>query len=100
MALRKNQVITLKIEDITNLGFGVGRYLGEVVFVSDTVPGDEVECTVIKPYRSYSIARPKRYISYSPDRVDDRCQYPSCRACSYKHISYEKELLIKKEIFN
>ena len=56
MSLKKNQVITLKIEDITNLGFGVGRYGGEVVFVSDTIPLDEVECTVIKPYKSYSIA--------------------------------------------
>ena len=61
MALKKNQVITLKIEDITNLGFGVGRYMGEVIFVSDTVPGDEAECVVIKPYKSYSIARPTRW---------------------------------------
>ena len=98
MSLKKNQVITLKIEDITNLGFGVGRYGGEVVFVSDTVPLDEVECTVIKPYKSYSIAKPKRYISYSPDRSDDRCGIGGCRACSYKHLSYERELLIKKNM--
>ena len=96
MALRKNQSITLKIEDITNLGFGVARCSGEVVFVSDTVPGDEVECVIIKPYKSYSIARPTRYISYSPDRVEDRCDNKKCRACSYKHLGYEKECEIKR----
>ncbi|MBQ7356966.1 MAG: 23S rRNA (uracil(1939)-C(5))-methyltransferase RlmD [Clostridia bacterium] len=96
MSLKKNQNITLKIEDITNLGFGVGRYGGEVVFVSDTVPLDEVECTIIKPYKSYSIARPTRYIKYSPDRCDSRCQSKLCRACSYKHLSYERECEIKR----
>ena len=96
MVLKKNQTITLKIEDITNLGFGVGRHGGEVVFVSDTVPGDEVEAVVIKPHSSYSIAKPMRYITTSPDRVDDRCPYTACRACSYKHLSYEKELSIKR----
>ena len=96
MALKKNQAITLKIEDITNLGFGVGRHGGEVVFVSDTVPGDEVLAVVIKPYSSYSIAKPTRYITRSADRVDDRCPYTACRACSYKHLSYEKELSIKR----
>ena len=96
MALKKNQVITLKIEDITNLGFGVGRYMGEVIFVSDTVPGDEAECVVIKPYKSYSIARPTRYIKRSADRVDNRCPYTACRACSYKYLSYEKELSMKR----
>lgn len=97
MALQKNQKISLKIEDITNLGFGVGRHLGEVVFVADAVPGDEVECTVIKPYKSYSIARVTEYLSLSPDRVDGRCPYTACRACSYKHLSYEKELRLKHD---
>ena len=98
MSLKKNQSIALKIEDITNLGFGVGRYDGEVVFVSDTVPLDEVECTVIKPYKSYSIAKPTRFIKHSPDRANDRCENRACRACSYKYISYEKECEMKREL--
>jgi 23S rRNA (uracil1939-C5)-methyltransferase len=96
MSLKKNEIITLKIEDITNLGFGVGRYAGEVVFVSDTVPLDVVECVIIKPHKSYSIARPTKYIAYSPDRCDTRCDGKLCRACSYKHLSYEREREMKR----
>ena len=40
MNLRKNDVVTSEIIDITNLGFGVAKVDGIVIFVSDCVPGD------------------------------------------------------------
>ena len=46
--MKKNDLLTLKIEDITNLGFGVAKNGGAVIFVSDTVPGDEVAARIIK----------------------------------------------------
>ena len=33
MGLNKNSIYTVKIEDITNLGFGVARISGNVVFI-------------------------------------------------------------------
>ena len=33
--MKKNDVLKLEITDITNLGFGVGKSGGQVVFVSD-----------------------------------------------------------------
>ena len=48
MAFKKNQTVTVEINDITDLGFGVGRVDGAVVFVSDTVPGDVCEVKLNK----------------------------------------------------
>ena len=50
MAFKKNQCVTVEINDITDLGFGVGRVDGAVVFVSDTVPGDICEVKLITRY--------------------------------------------------
>ena len=97
MSLKKNQVLTVKVEDITNLGFGVAKAGGEVIFISDTVPGDTAEIKIIKCASSYSVARLVRVISPSPARDERRCSL-SCRACAYKSLSYEAELGLKGEL--
>ena len=55
--LKKNQIITLEITSITNLGFGVGRADGLVVFVSGAVPQEVAEVKIIKVASSYAIGR-------------------------------------------
>ena len=95
--LKKNDVIQLNIEDLTNLGFGVGRYDGQVVFVSDCVPGDIARVKIIKPNKSYCIARLEEIITSSPKRCDTRCHVAACKSCAYKRISYSDELDLKRE---
>ena len=54
----KNDVITLKITDMNNLGCGVGRDTdGCVTFVNGAVTGDTVRATVIKVNKNYCVAR-------------------------------------------
>ena len=96
--LKKNDLIQLKINGITNLGFGVGRHEGMVIFSSDTVPGDEAVCRIIKVTPSYAIARCEQLLTPSPDRCSDRCNVTSCKSCTYKLISYERELKYKREL--
>ena len=100
--LRKNELFIAKIEDITNLGFGVARYCGRVVFVSDAVTGDTVEVRIIKVSASYCVGRIERFISYSEHRAFDRCHISRCKSCAYKsiHPSVEgeaKENFVKNE---
>lgn len=95
--MKKNQVITLEIIDLTNLGFGVGRYEGQVVFVSDAVTGDTVKARIIKVGSSYSVARVEEYLKKSALRVNDRCSNSLCKSCAYKAISYKEECLLKEE---
>ena len=97
MKIKKNDVFTTEIIDITNLGFGVARIDGAVVFVSDTVPGDVAKIKIIKVGSSYSIARVEELISPSQRRVENRCDNPHCRSCAYKKLSYEYEKELKRE---
>ena len=94
--MKKNDVITLKIEDITNLGFGVGRADGAVVFVASAVPGDTVEVKIIKEASSYYVGRVERFITLSGIRTADRCGNSKCRSCAYREIGYAEELKIKQ----
>ena len=96
--IKKNQVVELEITDITNLGFGVGRYGGVVVFVSDAVTGDVVRAKIIKVGGGFTVGRVEEYIKRSPYRTSDRCTLTACKSCAYKSILYAKELEIKGEI--
>ena len=65
---KKNDCFELEIYDITNLGFGVGKKDGQIVFVSGAVPGDTVIAKVIKVTKSYAIARLEGFINSSRTR--------------------------------
>ena len=97
MKLRKNDAFVAEIIDITNLGFGVCKKDGQVVFVSGAVPGDVAEIKIIKVGSSYSVGRAEKFISLSDKRVEGRCNNSLCRSCAYKCISYEYEKQLKEE---
>ncbi len=97
MNIKKNDILTVSISDITDLGFGVAKHLGAVIFVSDTVPGDEAEIKIIKAAPSYYIARLERLLRPSDKRVSNRCPVSACKSCAYKNLSYENELLLKEK---
>ena len=97
--MKKEQSIVLDITDLNNLGCGVGRYEGQVVFVSGAVRGDVVEAKVIKVNKSFAVARLTKVITPSPIRLsEDVCTAPlSCGGCVYRHVVYEEELKLKRE---
>ena len=97
MALKKNQTVKVSIDDITDLGFGVGRVDGIVVFVSDTVPGDVCEVKIIKVNKTYLVGRVEKILVSSDMRVTDRCSERACKSCAYKNISYNEEARLKEE---
>ena len=97
MAFKKNQTVTVEINDLTDLGFGVGRVDGAVIFVSDTVPGDVIEAKIIKVNNNYLVGRAEKFIKTSSYRVTDRCPERACKSCAYKNISYKNEATLKEE---
>lgn len=97
MKLKKNDIIESQIIDITNLGFGVAKIDGTVVFVSGTVPQDVVKIRIIKVGSSYSVGRVEEIIEPSPLRFEGRCANGGCRSCAYKCLSYEFEKGLKEE---
>ena len=99
--MNKEQIITLAITDLNNLGCGVGRYEpeGKVVFVKGAVTGDRVLAKVIKVGKSYAVAKLMEISEPSPYRsAEDTCRAPlSCGGCIYRHITYEHEKTLKEE---
>ena len=55
--LKKNQEVSLTIEDFTKEGEGLGKYQGFPLFVKDTVIGDEVKVSITKLKKNYGYAR-------------------------------------------
>ncbi len=94
--LKKNDVLDLEITDITNLGFGVGRIDGQVVFVSGAVTGDLVRAKIIKVNKSYAIARCEEIKRLSEYRCKSCCDLATCKSCAYKELSYSYELKLKE----
>lgn len=97
--MRKEELIELDITDLNNLGCGVGRHEGQVVFVSGAVGGDRVRAKVIKINKSFAVARLEEILSPSPVRISsDPCTAPlSCGGCVYRHVTYGEELRLKRE---
>jgi len=95
--LKKNDILTLEIIDITNLGFGVARPDGAVVFVADTVTGDTVRAKIIKTSPSFSVGRALEYINRSPRRCKGRCDLTACKSCAYRLVDYSYEQELKRE---
>ena len=96
MKLKKNQILDVEIIDITNLGFGVAKVEGEVIFISDTIPGDKAKIKIIKVASNYAIGKVEELTSLSADRAE-RCDIRLCKACAYKCLDYKKEAELKEE---
>ena len=88
MSYQKNDVLTVKIEDMGHDGEGIGKCEGYTLFVKDTVIGDLAEVKVIKAKKNYGYARLMRLIASSRSaRLHVRAADASCR-CSTMRSSF------------
>ncbi len=93
----KNDIINLEITDITPEGFGVGRRDGKVYFVSDTAVGDKIQALVLKELKNRSFAKVQKILESSPFRIQSDCEVSQkCGGCTFRHISYDAELDLKR----
>ncbi len=96
MEFKKNDYLTVKIEDISSEGEGIGKVDGFTLFVKDTVIGDVAEVKIMKAKKSYAYARLEKLITPSPYRVEPECPtYRQCGGCQLQVLSYEQQLAFK-----
>ena len=96
MVYKKNDRVTVKIEDIGNEGEGIGRVDGFTLFVKDAVVGDTVLAKIVKNKKSYAYARLEKVLEASPFRVEPPCPFHrQCGGCQLQALSYEKQLEFK-----
>ena len=97
--LKKDDIIIVRINEINNLGSGVGKHgdSGIVVFINGAVTGELVKAKLIKVNKSYCVGKLEEVIGPSPFREDSFCSAPlSCGGCVYRHVNREHELELKK----
>ncbi len=96
--MKKNDVVTLDIIDITDTGSGIGRIDNTVVFAKQTAVGDRVSAIIIKVNKNYCIGKLKEILVPSSDRIIPDCPcFSKCGGCTLRHITYESELKLKQK---
>lgn len=93
-----HEEIELTIDDLSNLGHGVGRVDGWVVFVPYTLPGERVRARIWRNKKQYSEADALEILQPSPDRVEPLCPlFAICGGCQYQHYAYSAQLKWKQK---
>lgn len=95
--MKKNDIITLDITDISSEGSGIGKYDGMAIFVPLTAVDDKISARILKVKKNYAFAKCEDIISASKHRTDIDCGvFARCGGCSLRHIQYSHEAQLKQ----
>ena len=72
--MNKNDIITLKIEDMGVDGEGIGKSEGMTFFVKDAIIGDEIAARITKLKKNYGYARVEQILKPSQYRTEPKCE--------------------------
>lgn len=96
--LARNQLHTVTIEGYGNDGMGIARIDGRVVFVHNALRGEKCEILILKVLKSVAFAKVQKILEPSGERVTPDCPFfPRCGGCTYRHMSYDEELRLKRQ---
>lgn len=97
--MKINDEYTVKIEKITNLGFGLAKIDGFVVFVKDACPEDTAKIKITKVNKNFANGEIIELIKPSKHRVKPFCPMQKvCGACQLQFIDYDYQLELKQQI--
>ena len=96
---QQGEIIKLTIDDLSNTGDGVGRWENRVVFVPNTVPGDEMRVKLTKVKATHGFGIPAGIITASADRVRPACIVADkCGGCQWQAVSYKAQIAAKHRL--
>ena len=91
--------LIVEIEKLSNLGYGIAKVDGYVIFVEGACPGDKAKIRVGKKNKNFANAKVIEIITPSPNRVEPFCAMQKvCGACQLQFIDYNEQLRLKKQI--
>ena len=95
---KKNDIVTVTIDDVGNDGEGIGKVDGYTLFVKDAVIGDTVKARITKCKKNYGYARVEKVVTPSSFRVEPKCRFHrQCGGCQIQAMSYDRQLAFKQE---
>ena len=93
------EILTVKVEKLSNLGLGIARYEGYVIFIEGACPEDTLKIRLKNKKKSFANADILEIIEPSPYRVEPFCKMQKvCGACQLQFIDYDTQLSFKKTI--
>ena len=93
----RNEELALAIDNLGSEGQGIGRHEGFAVFVPFALPGERVRARVIKPGKSFAVAKLTEILEKSPERAEPPCPaFGRCGGCTLMHLSYAAQLEYKR----
>ena len=93
-----HQEIEVEIASLTNLGEGVARVDGWVVFIAGALAGEKVVARIWHNAANFSRADLVRVVVPSPYRVQPRCDlFGECGGCQYQNLAYPQQLEWKQK---
>ena len=97
--VKKNQLLTIEIENVTAKGFGVSRVDDFVLFTEGALPGDKILARVIKVKTRYGYGKLEKILSPSPHRIPSPCPVSAkCGGCQWQDCDYQAQLGFKQAI--
>ncbi len=101
MEIKKNDIITLKIQDLSHDGKGIGRYDDLVVFVPGALPDETVEVKVTNCKKKFAEAELTKVIDNVFYRTEPACpHYAPCGGCDFMHVKYDKSIELKRKMLH
>ncbi|GBF51355.1 tRNA (Uracil-5-)-methyltransferase domain protein [Leptospira ryugenii] len=80
-------------------GFTISHWDGRTIFVIGGIPGEIVDIKIDKTTKQEWFGTVIRFKQTKSNRISVDCpSFLSCGGCSYRHISYQEELTIKKSL--
>ena len=97
---QQGQLLEIKISDLSPNGDGVGRWGDQqrVVFVPNTVPGDQISVRLIRVKPRYAYGQLQHIIQASPHRIRPQCIVADkCGGCQWQSVDYAHQLTAKQD---
>lgn len=88
---------SVKIIDYDHQGRGIGRLNNKIIFIPNTMIGEEVLVNITLNKKNFMEGSVKEYVKKANNRVDGICKYyDSCGGCDILHLPYNEQLTYKQ----
>ena len=94
--LKKNEIVTVEIVDLTHEGAGVAKVDGLVFFVENALPGEVIRMRVLKVNKKIGYGKVEEYLEKSPHRNEELdLAYLRSGIADLGHLAHPEQLKFK-----